>query len=67
MKKLTILLTAILAISFSSCKKDWICTCSYDDGNVHKIIGVPKKTAEANCISKTENGQTETCELTPVN
>lgn len=29
MKKLTILAVAALAISFASCKKDRVCTCTY--------------------------------------
>jgi hypothetical protein len=63
MKKLSILSIALLAISFASCKKDWTCTCSYDGGTVHKIIGVSKKTAKANCVSRTGSGYTETCAL----
>ncbi len=63
MKKLSILAVAALAISMTSCKKDYTCVCSDDGGEVHKIIGVSKKTAKANCVSTTGLGYTRTCTL----
>ncbi|MES2515875.1 MAG: hypothetical protein V4580_17100 [Bacteroidota bacterium] len=63
MKKLSILAIACLAISFASCKKDYTCVCSNSGSNVHKIIGVSKKTARANCVSTVYNGYSETCTL----
>ncbi|MES2762172.1 MAG: hypothetical protein V4677_08195 [Bacteroidota bacterium] len=63
MKKLSILSIACLAISFASCKKDYTCTCSTSGQSVHKIIGVSKKTAKANCVSRSYNGIAQTCAL----
>lgn len=56
MKKIAYLAVVALAFSFASCKKDYTCTCTSTGStstNVTKIIGVSKKTAQANCVSKT--------------
>lgn len=56
MKKITLLAIAFVAISFASCKKDYTCTCTTtgnSTADVTKIIGVSKKAATANCVSKT--------------
>lgn len=56
MKKITYLAVVALAFSFASCKKDYTCTCTSTGSttpSVTKIIGVSKKTAQANCVSKT--------------
>lgn len=65
MKKVMILPAVILSIGFASCKKDYTCTCTSSLGgtpSVKKIIGVSKKTAQANCASHvdTDSGGTET-------
>lgn len=54
MKKITLLAIAALAISFASCKKDYTCTCTAvgsTNASVTKLVGVSKKTAQANCVS----------------
>jgi hypothetical protein len=63
MKKLAILSIAFVAVSFASCKKDYTCTCTSSGSTIHKIVGVSKKTAQAQCVSITSNGYTETCTL----
>jgi hypothetical protein len=52
MKKVTsIALIALLAVGFTSCKKDWTCTCKDKDGkeSPYTYPKVPKKTAKASC------------------
>ena len=61
MKKLSILSIAFLAISFASCKKDYTCTCSNSGATVTKIVGVSKKTAKENCVSRVDYGYPTTC------
>jgi hypothetical protein len=63
MKKLAILSIAFVAVSFASCKKDYTCTCTSSGTTINKIVGVSKKTAQAQCVSYTSNGYTETCVL----
>ncbi|MGZ4063145.1 MAG: hypothetical protein ACXVP0_09285 [Bacteroidia bacterium] len=71
MKKGLIIPALLLTIGFVSCKKDYTCTCtssvSGSTPSVKKIIGVSKKTAQANCASYTETDtggtDTETCTL----
>lgn len=63
MKKTTILSIALVTVGLASCKKDYTCTCTSSGSNVRKIIGVSKKTAQANCVSYTVGSQTETCTL----
>lgn len=63
MKKTTILSIAFVTVGLASCKKDYTCTCTSSGSNVRKIIGVSKKTAQANCVSYSSNGHTETCTL----
>ncbi len=70
MKKLTILLIiAIVAISFTACKKDRVCECT-SDGIITKVTinEATKRQGKANCISTTSddgNGgfEKEVCEL----
>ncbi len=61
MKKLTILAVAALAISFASCKKDRVCTCTYtstgsstSSTQVNTMTKVSKATGKANCTSGTD-------------
>ena len=65
MKKITLIAAVIVAASFASCKKDYTCTCSAGGGsNITKIIGVSKKTAQANCVTtKDSDGDVTTCVL----
>lgn len=59
MKKIILFSTAILALGFASCKKDYTCTCTSagsSTATVTKLIGVSKKTAKANCVSTITTG-----------
>ena len=59
MKKIILFSTAILALGFTSCKKDYTCTCvgtGSSTATITKLIGVSKKTAKANCVSSTTTG-----------
>ena len=52
----SIIAIAFVATLFSACKKDYTCTCTTAGSStpdIVKIIGVNKKTATANCVSKT--------------
>lgn len=60
MKKLSILTVAVLAISFASCKKDRVCTCTVTQTGstvsgsyVTTMTKVSKGTAKKACISGT--------------
>ncbi|MGZ3931531.1 MAG: hypothetical protein ACXVP0_09275 [Bacteroidia bacterium] len=68
MKKITILAIAAVALSFTACKKDRVCTCtdsdtttwsgtssgssSDSDSHVTTYTKATKATASANCLSK---------------
>lgn len=52
MKKLTIIAaTAFLAVSFTSCKKDYTCECTYSNTalNSTSTVKTTKKDAEDKC------------------
>lgn len=52
MKK--IILTAIIASTFVSCKKDRVCSCKYQDGTIASestYTKVTKKEAKNFCVS----------------
>ncbi|MGZ3865357.1 MAG: hypothetical protein ACXVC6_00455 [Bacteroidia bacterium] len=74
MKKTTIFLLAMIAISFSSCKKDRVCSCTFNDGTTG-ATDIPytvtykkttKSAAKAACISSktSPSGQTNTESVT---
>ena len=75
MKKLSILsIIAIIAISFTACKKDRVCECtsktsssSTTSTDKMTIVKATKRQAKANCVStkSEDNGvtYTEDCEL----
>ena len=70
MKKIAILSIAIMALSFASCKKDWICTCKdATGGEVKTFSKITKKQALSNCQSRTltqsgtSGNGSETCTL----
>ena len=59
MKKLFFISFGILTLT--SCKKDRVCTCSYQDGTVvskTQYVDISKKDANALCVS---NVQTISC------
>jgi hypothetical protein len=71
MKKLTILAVAALAISFASCKKDRVCTCTYtttgsstSGTNVTTMTKVSKGTAKKACVSGTSYNTTSASYIT---
>ncbi len=52
MKKAILLLAVVGAVGFSSCKKDYTCTCRDSSGDVIATVtyeGVKKSDAEASC------------------
>lgn len=57
MKKLALGMAAFLALGLASCKKDYVCECTYDDGSgttatsTANYSGVKKKDAEDSCDS----------------
>jgi hypothetical protein len=56
MKKITLLAVAFVAVSFASCKKDRVCTCT-SGGTADKVtyLKARKSDARAACLSyKTE-------------
>lgn len=64
MKKLSILAIAALAMSFASCKKDRVCTCtitstgsSTNSTVVTTMTKVSKGTAKKACVSGTSYNQ----------
>lgn len=74
MKKVTLLATAVIAISFASCKKDRTCTCTLSNSassqttqEVFTIKNSSKAVGKANCAStsSTQSGVTSTrdCKL----
>jgi len=52
MKKITLLAVAFVAISFASCKKDRVCTCT-SGGTADKVtyLDAKKGDARAACLS----------------
>ena len=67
-KKIAILSIALMALSFTSCKKDWTCTCTdATGGEVRKFTKITKNQAKANCQTSTYSSSTssgtETCTL----
>lgn len=51
MKKLTLVAAAGLMVLFASCKRDWVCQCSYSGITVdaETYLDSSKKDAESNC------------------
>ncbi|MGZ3862983.1 MAG: hypothetical protein ACXVPN_05290 [Bacteroidia bacterium] len=74
MKKISILAIAAIAISFASCKKDRVCTCTFNDGSpgattVNYTVTLKKTTkgaAKAACVNMktTPSGQPYTEDVT---
>ncbi len=70
MKKITMLNFAFVAITFASCKKDRVCTCTTDSGfgtpSTSKVtyLDASKKGATANCLSSTSTFGTLTYKTT---
>lgn len=72
MKKIAFVALAIFALTFTSCKRDWTCTCTATGGGVTSsastTINATKKDAEDACNAQqtTVSGTvsvTATCEL----
>ncbi len=59
MKKITLLAAAFVAITFASCKKDRVCTCTDVDGAIAETtyFDARKKDARAECMKN--NAQTK--------
>jgi hypothetical protein len=66
MKKLSILLTglALVAFTFSSCKKEYTCVCTdSDDGDTDSYTYPKAKKSDAKAWCEAESGGSWTCEL----
>jgi hypothetical protein len=47
MKKGMLLVAAVVAVTFASCKKEWTCECTYSDSSgTHTISGTTKKESK---------------------
>jgi hypothetical protein len=47
MKKFLFLTVAVgMTLSLASCKKDYVCTCTYNDGSANQTIEVPINNAK---------------------
>ena len=50
MKKITLLAVAFVAVSLASCKKNYVCECTYDGMTYTYDLGkIKKKDAKASC------------------
>jgi len=59
MKKIKLLAIAFVAISFASCKKDRVCTCTDVDGDVLSTTYYDSKKSNAELLCTSENSQTK--------
>ncbi|MBA4240665.1 MAG: hypothetical protein C0448_08060 [Sphingobacteriaceae bacterium] len=58
MKKLTLSVLALAAISFASCKKDYTCVCKYKSSNIEASRTTIKDTqdnAKSTCTALSSN------------
>lgn len=69
MKKTSLLMFAVVALSFASCKKDYTCTCTSTaaglSASASTTINDTKKKAKDACTAKATSaaGVTTTCEI----
>lgn len=63
MKKLLLAATAIIAISTTSCKKDWTCECTDDNGYVFAFQIQDSRRPEASTICNTGDLAGQKCKL----
>ena len=59
MKKITLLAIAFVAISFASCKKDRVCTCTEIDGTVTATTYFDARKKDARTLCTAQNNQTK--------
>ena len=59
MKKITLLAATLVAITFASCKKDRVCTCTDVDGDVLSTTYYDSKKSNAELLCTSENSQTK--------
>ena len=60
MKKITLLAAAFVAITFASCKKDRVCTCTEKDGTVTETTYFESRKKDARLYCTGGNTQTKT-------
>ncbi len=60
MKKITLLAAAFVAITFASCKKDRVCTCTDKDGTVRETTYYDARKKDVREICTAQNNQTKT-------
>jgi hypothetical protein len=70
MKKLALLSLALMtsAVVFTSCKKDYVCTCTYTSGGSTSSVSATfhttkKKATDACSASSTAYGSSYTCKI----
>lgn len=64
MKKAILIAVALISIGFTSCKKDWTCTCTDADGDTWDIPITNSRRPEASTACKLfEYGADENCKL----
>ena len=59
MKKITLLAVAFIAISFASCKKDRVCTCTDVDGGITETTYFDARKKDARLYCTGGNTQTK--------
>ena len=59
MKKITLLTFALIAITFASCKKDRVCTCTLDSGSVSSTTYFDSRKNDAVFYCASGNTQTK--------
>jgi hypothetical protein len=57
MKKTTLLTFAFIAITFASCKKDRVCTCTDVDGEVRSTTYFDSRKKDARLLCSEDNSQ----------
>ena len=59
MKKITLLSFALITITFASCKKDRVCTCTRDSGSVNSTTYFDSRKKDAVFYCASGNTQTK--------
>ena len=57
MKKITLLAATLVAITFASCKKDRVCTCTDVDGDTVETTYFDSRKKDARALCTAENKQ----------
>lgn len=60
MKKITLLAATLVAITFASCKKDRVCTCTDVDGDTVETTYFDSRKKDARALCTAENTEVTT-------